>query len=288
LGAIFVFILLFSPSFKADKNEQLSKFKADDKMNIVMEYQEVWSYLGTPSTIKAYYWLDSGLDMPIQVTWKVGDGLMESAMIATCTNFTRQQASCESLDVTDKKYAVTMIDMMVALQISNVELGDDRMYWCEVSIQDGGEFKFDAASTVMRIHDTEDQSLPKFHQVNTVKSLLQATEGGKITLDCSCDGSHCDDVLWYKGPLKRGNRKDAYEFTPVYSKIQSSELLQHPTDYQAYGDWVGRTQLKGNSLEISELKESDGGRYWCEIRSSNQYTIGEWATDASSVVLIVN
>ena len=37
LGAIFVFILLFSPSFKADKNEQLSKFKADDKMNIVME-----------------------------------------------------------------------------------------------------------------------------------------------------------------------------------------------------------------------------------------------------------
>ena len=67
---------------------------------------------------------------------------------------------------------------------SKVELGDDRMYWCEVSIQDGGEFEFDAASTVMRIHDTEDQSLPKFHQVNTVKSLLQATEGGKITLDC--------------------------------------------------------------------------------------------------------
>ena len=67
---------------------------------------------------------------------------------------------------------------------SKVEVGDDRMYWCEVSIQDGGEFKFDAASTVMRIHDTEDQSLPKFHQVNTVKSLLQATEGGKITLDC--------------------------------------------------------------------------------------------------------
>lgn len=65
-----------------------------------------------------------------------------------------------------------------------VELGDDRMYWCEVSIKDGGEFKFDGASTVMRIHDTENQSLPKFHQVNTAKSLLQATEGEKITLDC--------------------------------------------------------------------------------------------------------
>ena len=37
LGYVFVFILLFSPSFKADKNEQLSKSKADDKMNIVME-----------------------------------------------------------------------------------------------------------------------------------------------------------------------------------------------------------------------------------------------------------
>ena len=38
---------------------------------------------------------------------------------------------------------------------------------------------------------------------------------------------------------------------------------------------------------IENLQDSDAGKYWCELRSSSYYGIGEWATDAKSMILDV-
>ena len=46
--------------------------------------------------------------------------------------------------------------------------------------------------------------------------------------------------------------------------------------------------FKGDSLNLQNVEANDAGRYWCEIRSASYKAIGEYGTDAKSVLLDVD
>jgi len=248
------------------------------KMNVIMETHELWSRMDEPSSLKCYYWLDSGDDLPVRIIWKVGDGPRNNKILATCTDFTKQKGKCDQIITNNKDLSVSMKDMMVQLQFDKIQTGDDRNYWCEVQIEDTKHHQLgsDQASTVIRISQ---QSLPKFHIVITDKSYHQVKLGDDVVLTCTCEGYHCDDVIWYKGPTYND------EYKLVYSKTIGGSSGPNTLQEQAYDGWMGRTSLEGNSLKIEGILPQDNGRYWCEVRSSQFYGIGEWATDASSTTI---
>lgn len=57
-----------------------------------------------------------------------------------------------------------------------------------------------------------------------------------------CEGSHCDDVVWYKGPDNQGS------YDLIFTRKSGSRAT--PIQFQAYGRWIGKTSLQGTSNQI--------------------------------------
>ncbi|XP_078491208.1 uncharacterized protein LOC144747193 [Ciona intestinalis] len=232
------------------------------------------------------YSIASGADLPVTVTWKVGDGPRYATSIYECTGYTNSAKTCSTEQVFDPAYEGRIKFEQNYLFLASVQASDNRNYWCQVALEGSSEQsdeEFDMKSIVLEVvYNYYDKNLVTGNvQEDSVQQL-----GKEMVLHCDCfemTSTWCEDVYWYKGPTDPDNSN--YEL--IYSRWTSHSAVSPETfkHYQAYGDWEYRTVLSGNSLIVTTLKASDAGRYWCEVRTAGYRNDGEWGTDARSTVV---
>ncbi|XP_078490988.1 uncharacterized protein LOC144747092 [Ciona intestinalis] len=234
------------------------------------------------------YSIASGADLPVTVTWKVGDGPRFATSIYECTGYTNSAKTCSTEQVFDPTYEGRIKFEQNYLFLASVQASDKRNYWCQVALEgssEQSEEEFDMKSIVLEVI-----GVGYFYDDNLVTGNVQEDSvqqlGKEMILHCECfemTSVWCEDVYWYKGPTdpENSNYELIYSLTTSHSGV-SPETFKH---YQAYGDWEYRTVLSGNSLVVTMLKASDAGRYWCEVRTAGYRIDGEWGTDARSTVV---
>lgn len=82
--------------------------------------------MNQPVSLECYYWLDSGADYPVTITWKAGSSPKDSIELIKCSGFTKERGECASLQVADEeeqnRLSFLYSDMMTTLHISSVNI----------------------------------------------------------------------------------------------------------------------------------------------------------------------
>nr|NP_001239016.1 V region-containing chitin-binding protein D2-like precursor [Ciona intestinalis] len=259
---------------------------SENRIQVKTIFNEVTArYEGDDVELYCEYSIASGVDLPVTVTWKVGDGPRYASSIYECTGYTNSAKTCNTEQVFDPAYEGRIKFEQNYLTLSSVQGSDNRNYWCQVALEGSSQHsdeEFDMKSVVLVVPDSG--TMPKFNTVIVQEDSVQQL-GKEMLLTCECLQSsiYCEDIYWYKGPVDSENSN----YDLIYSRVTQHYASSPGTyiQYQSYGDWEHRAVLSGDSLYVTMLKASDAGRYWCEGRTAAYKSIGEWGTDAHSTVV---
>nr|XP_039267243.1 uncharacterized protein LOC120342472 [Styela clava] len=267
---------------KVEEQLDEQKFLYEELVYVSTSNDEVKVLLGETAVVPCHFKICPTTGKQVTVTWKVGMNPSTATRIAKCANYDLNTRSCGSFETFSEDFddRITMKSGKADLIIKSIRMTDNRNFWCQVQTNDNNELGTDMTSVSIRVLQS-DTERPKFNRVILEKQLVESQPGDKIVLKCRCDGHHCDDIAWYKGPTNEwGN---AYE--QIYNK--KSRYRMNP-DITIASAWRNRVSFSGFDMAIHSVQENDAGRYWCEVSGAGYYGLGETGTDAKSLVLTVN